>query len=53
MVDVRVSVDNDGNLQAYVERTAGGVAARVSAAGDARVRREVPGILTKHQLRNG
>jgi hypothetical protein len=52
-VDVRVSVDRNGELQAYVERTAGGVAARVAAAGDARVRREVPGILAKHQLRNG
>lgn len=48
MLDVRVSVDRNGELQAFVERTAGGVAARVSAAGDARVRREVPGILTKH-----
>lgn len=28
-VDVRVSVDNDGNLQAYVNRTAGAVSARI------------------------
>jgi hypothetical protein len=53
MVDVRVSVDRNGELQAFVERTAGGVAARVSAAGDARVRREVPTIMGRHQLRNG
>lgn len=35
------------------ERTARRATARVSAAGDARVRREVPGIMTKNSLRNG
>ena len=29
-VDVRVGVDNDGNLRAFVERTAGIVSARVT-----------------------
>lgn len=41
------------DLEARILKQAGSQAVQINQAGMAQMRREVPGILTKHQLRNG
>lgn len=48
-VDVRVTMDQNGNLQAYVERVSGSVSARQVSAGLS----QVPTIMQNHQMRRG
>ncbi|PJN94418.1 hypothetical protein CNY89_14625, partial [Amaricoccus sp. HAR-UPW-R2A-40] len=41
------------DLEARILKKAGTQAVQINQAGMAQMRREVPGIVTKHQLRNG
>lgn len=51
--DVRVSVDKNGNLQAFVEKTSSDISSRYTQAGMAKIEKSLPGMISETMERRG
>lgn len=51
--DVRVSIDKNGNLQAFVERTSSDISSQYTQAGMAQIEKSLPGLISETMERRG